>query len=206
MKVSIKKFFNEKEILSAEKFYEFINRIKIIVFVPHKFVELVAAEMSAAGAGRIGNYDMCSFRTEGMGSFKPNRKAKPLLGKKNHLSKIEEVKLEMECDPDNVNKVIDVLLKTHPYEEAAYEVYNFKKRSRKSTGVIINLKSKVKLQELFRRMNTKLTGEDLSLSHTFKKMIITDSDVSESVILSAGFTGSDYLISISNKNFKLFKL
>ena len=71
-------------------------------------------------------------------TFKPNEIAKPVSGEKNFLSMVEEIKLEMECDPDNVNMVIDALLMNHPYEEIAYEIYDFKRRDKKAIGLIVN--------------------------------------------------------------------
>ncbi|MBK8550526.1 MAG: hypothetical protein IPL53_05465 [Ignavibacteria bacterium] len=202
----VSKLFKEKEILSSGKFYEFIDKLKIIVFVPHKFVDIVADGMFGAGAGRIANYDMCSFRTEGTGTYKPNEKAKPLLGKKNFLSRVEEIKLEIECTPGNLDQVLDAMLKNHPYEETAYEVYEFKKRGKEEFGVIVNLKSKMKLMELFKRMNKNISNDKDDLKNEFKKIAFTDSEINETKIRSAKFLNCEYLISISNKNYKLIKL
>lgn len=202
----LSKFFREKEILSEGKFYEFFDKLKIIVFVPHKFVDIVADEMFVAGAGRIANYDMCSFRTEGTGTYKPNEKAKPLLGKKDFLSRVEEVKLEMECAPECLNEVLNAMLKNHPYEETAYEVYEFKKRGKEEIGVTVNLKSKMKLTELFKRMNKNISKDENDLQNEFKKIAVTNSVIDDTKIRSAKLLSCEYLISTSNKNYKLIKL
>ena len=131
MKESTNNFFDKSEILFTENFYKFSDRKKIVVFVPYESVDNLIEEMSNAGAGLIGNYKMCSFRTNGTGTFKPNSKAKPFSGKKNELSYEEEYKVEMECVTEKLNNVIDALLKNHPYDEAVYEIYDFKKREKK---------------------------------------------------------------------------
>ena len=204
----VSKFFKENEILSVEKFYEYAKKLKIIVYIPEEHVEKVMAEMSKAGAGLIGNYELCSFRTEGIGTFKPTEKANPYSGKKHTLSRVEEVKLEMECDPGIVNAVLDALIKHHPYEEIAYEIYEFMKRGKEEIGFTVNLKSAMKVSQLFSKLNKKIDAEEVRSDTTFKKIAITNSDVSQSILDSAKFTDCHYLISksLSNKNYKLFKI
>jgi hypothetical protein len=205
----IGKIFREKEILSKEKFYRFINIKKIVVFIPDEYVEKVYEGMSMAGAGIIGNYEMCSFRTSGTGTFKPLKTAKPFSGKKNDLSKVSEVKLEMECNPGDVNKILDALMKNHPYEETVYEIYDFKKRESKESGLIIKLKSEMSLKVLFSRMNKRLIYEEKDSNKKFSKIVILDSEADETILDSVKFTDSNYLISADSKsdvNYKLYKI
>lgn len=79
--------------------------------------------MFKAGAGKIGNYEECAFQTEGMGQFKPIKDANPFLGKVNILEKVAEYKVEMLCVVENLEAVIEVMKKAHPYEEVAYGVF-----------------------------------------------------------------------------------
>lgn len=200
------KFFTEKEILNTDLFYKFIQRKKIIVFVPYDHVEKLTAEMSKAGAGLIGNYEMCSFRTEGIGTFKPNKKANPVSGKRNTFSAVKEVKLEMECGSDSVNKVVDALLLHHPYDETAYEIYDFRKRGKEEIGLIINFRYGIKLSELFRRINQRITGDAAGSENKIKRIAVSERQVDETIIESAKFTNCELLFSILNGNYKLFKI
>lgn len=203
------KLFKSKEILSAEKFYRFVNRKKIIVFVPDEFVEKIAGGMSRAGAGIIGNYEICSFRTSGTGTFKPGKNAKPFSGKKKTLSYVSEVKLEMECDPLDLNNVTDALLKYHPYEEKAYELYEFKKREKKDSGVIINLRSGINVKELLKRMNSETDLELGDISGKLRRIALTDTVADNDALDSAIFTGCDGLIYFNakaNKKYTLFNI
>lgn len=205
----IGKFFKDSEINSEEKFYRFIDRKKIMVFVPVEYAGKVAEEMSRAGAGIIGNYEMCSFRTSGTGTFKPGKNARPFAGKKNTLSEVSEVKLEMECDPRDLNKILDSLLISHPYEETAYEIYDFKKRDKKETGMILNLKSGISIKDLISRMNKKLDYDGEELDYKVKKIVISDEEADETILNSAKFTDCDCLIAInskSNNSYKLYKI
>ncbi len=203
---TIGKLFKPEEVLLSEKFYRFLNRIKIVVFVPQEYAEKVSAAMSKAGAGRIGNYEMCSFRTIGTGTFIPGKNARPFSGIKKALSQVSEIKLEMECDPEAVNKVIDALLKHHPYEETAYEIYDFKKRENREKGMIINLRKEISFSQLLRKMNKRLDFDGKDLSFKFSKIAVVDTDADESILDSAKLTNCECVLSISNSNYKLFKI
>lgn len=96
---------------------------KIVVFVPRTYVERVAEAMHAAGAGMFSRYDMCSFQTEGLGTFRGMNDASPFIGKKGVLEKVEEVKIEMLCETWKVSAALRAMLNAHPYEEVAYDVY-----------------------------------------------------------------------------------
>jgi len=202
----IRRIFRQKEILFAENFYTFIEKKKVVVFVPSKFLEKLALEMSKAGAGTIGNYEMCSFRTEGTGTYKPNEKAKPFAGKKNALSYSDEIKLEMECDARNLNGVINVLLKNHPYEEVAYEVYDFRKRGLKVSGFTVELKSAMQYSELLKRLNKKIKSDVSSMNYEFKKIVLTSLDVTNKILESSKFIEAECLLLFSKNNYKLFKI
>ncbi len=93
---------------------------QIYFYVPVKDKEKVKKAMFEAGAGRIGNYENCSFESTGIGQFKPLAGSKPSLGAINELSTVEEVKVEMICEPQVIEKVIQAFKKEHPYEEPAY--------------------------------------------------------------------------------------
>ena len=194
----IEKFFNEKDILSTESFYLFINRKKIIAFVPQSHIEMLTMKMSAAGAGLIGNYEMCSFRTKGTGTFKPNEKAKPFSGKKNRISYEEEIKLEMECDTGSLNNVINALLKFHPYEEVAYEIYDFKKRDNKSEGYTVTFKSK----QTINREESKAK----SYAVEFKKLVVINSKTDNNILESAKYLNCDGILIIFKKNYKFIPI
>lgn len=99
-----------------------VNKVKIIVTVPIDNVEQVRNAMCEAGAGVIGNYTYCSMSTKCIGTFKPNDKANPFIGKNNNLEFVEEEKLEVICNIDNVKNVVSKLRKSHPYEEPAIDI------------------------------------------------------------------------------------
>lgn len=95
---------------------------KLVVMTPTAHSEKVLSALFANGAGSIGNYSECSFRAAGMGTFKGNTQSHPAIGKKNVREAVAEDKIEVLVSGENLNTAISVLLKTHPYEEVAYDV------------------------------------------------------------------------------------
>lgn len=96
---------------------------KITCYIPVASVSEVKAALFDAGAGRIGNYDMCSWETLGRGQFRPLPGAAPAIGKIDEITYVDEVKLEMVCNGEFIQNAITALLNTHPYETPAYEIY-----------------------------------------------------------------------------------
>lgn len=96
---------------------------KLITFVPPAAVNKVADAMFKAGAGSIGNYSSCSFRSEGTGTFLPLKGAKPAIGKKGKLEKVNEIKLESIVPEAKIQAVVEALKNAHPYETPAFDVF-----------------------------------------------------------------------------------
>ena len=96
---------------------------KFVTFVPKEYIEQVQKAIFEAGAGHIGEYDMCSFNTKGHGTFRANNNANPFVGKKNNLHIEQEIRLETIFPKYLTHKIIEALLKAHPYEEVAYDIY-----------------------------------------------------------------------------------
>ncbi len=99
-----------------------VNKVKIITTIPRENTEEVRNAICEAGSGIIGNYTYCSMTTECIGTFMPNDSANPYIGEKNKLEFVEEDKLEVICDVNNVKNVILKLREVHPYEEPAIDI------------------------------------------------------------------------------------
>lgn len=96
--------------------------LKIEFYVPETHLEKVKRAMFAAGAGKVGDYDSCSWQTAGEGQFRPRQNSNPFQGEQDKLETLIEYKVEMVCGKEFVVDVIDALKKFHPYEEVAYSV------------------------------------------------------------------------------------
>lgn len=95
---------------------------KLVTYVPTSHIHRVKVALGEAGAGRIGNYDYCSFSTLGEGNYQPNPTATPFRGTKGEIHSEEEIQLHCVMDKHYERSVIEALLTFHPYEEVAYEI------------------------------------------------------------------------------------
>lgn len=93
---------------------------KLEVFVPRENTGALQNALYAAGAGNIGNYSDCSFKVQGIGSFRPQKAANPVIGSRGVYEEVEEHKVEVVFPENLKSKVMDAMRKAHPYEEIAY--------------------------------------------------------------------------------------
>ncbi|HYO10077.1 MAG TPA: Nif3-like dinuclear metal center hexameric protein [Tepidisphaeraceae bacterium] len=98
------------------------NQYKLVTFVPEQHVERVAAAVFAAGAGRIGDYTQCSFRTPGTGTFFGEEGTNPVVGQQGTLERTSEIRIETVMPVARLNDVLAALRKSHPYEEPAFDL------------------------------------------------------------------------------------
>ncbi|MCK9424110.1 MAG: Nif3-like dinuclear metal center hexameric protein [Bacteroidales bacterium] len=96
---------------------------KLVTFCPVDHAENVRNALFQAGAGHIGNYDQCSFNLQGTGTFRAYGKASPFVGEKNRIHQEPEIRIEVIFQNYLENEIISSLLKSHPYEEVAYDLY-----------------------------------------------------------------------------------
>ncbi len=96
--------------------------LKLVVFVPEGHEAAVAEALFTAGAGRIGGYDRCSFRSTGTGTFRPGPGSNPFLGRVGETEQAAELRLETILPRTLVNKTLDKLRRAHPYEEVAFDL------------------------------------------------------------------------------------
>lgn len=96
---------------------------KLAVFVPASHAEAVRASLAQAGAGFIGAYSHCSFSQTGEGRFKPEAGADPFIGVQGTVEVVAEEKIETVYPASIEKAVLRAMLKAHPYEEVAYDVY-----------------------------------------------------------------------------------
>jgi hypothetical protein len=96
---------------------------KLVVFVPREALEGVRDALFAAGAGRIGNYERCSWYTAGTGTFRGGEGSDPSIGERGREERVSELRLETVYPEDRHDEVIAALRGAHPYEEPAFDVY-----------------------------------------------------------------------------------
>jgi dinuclear metal center YbgI/SA1388 family protein len=95
---------------------------KLVVFVPVEHAEKLRVALTDAGAGRLGDYDSCTWSTAGEGTFRPLPGADPAIGSVGSLERVPEVRLETVVPRGLRAAVLGALLAAHPYETPAYDV------------------------------------------------------------------------------------
>jgi dinuclear metal center YbgI/SA1388 family protein len=96
---------------------------KVVTFVPPEFREQVLEAAFKAGAGHIGAYADTSFRTSGMGGFRPGPGSHPFIGEENAMANVEEDRVETIVPGRNLSTVLEAVRTAHPYEEPAIDVF-----------------------------------------------------------------------------------
>lgn len=114
--------------------------VKLVTFVPHKNLDEVRLAMFNAGAGKIGEYDQCSYNLQGTGTFRGGDSTNPHVGEKGQMHQEPETRLEVIVPKPLLSKVVKALQENHPYEEVAYDIYPLQnKNPRAGIGVVGNL-------------------------------------------------------------------
>lgn len=100
-----------------------MSNYKVVVTVPSDDADQLRRAIGDAGGGKVGNYMYCSFSVKGTGRFLPIDGANPTIGKVGELEAVEEDRIEITCNSENVKSVIAAIRKNHSYEEPAIDVY-----------------------------------------------------------------------------------
>lgn len=96
---------------------------KLCFYVPASHLEQVKDALFDSGAGKFKCYDRCCWQTLGEGQFRPLPGSRPFIGVANKLQKTAEFKVEMICEQAKLKDALESLLKAHPYQQPAYEIY-----------------------------------------------------------------------------------
>ena len=168
---------------------------KIEFYTPNKNKNRILKKLFELGAGKIGNYNSCSFQIQGKGTYQPEEHSNPYIGKRGKLEKLDEVKIELMYENNIEYELIENLKKYHPYDEVAYfisKIHNTSKRT--GSGIIGNLKIGMNklLEDLKKKFNIRL----------IKHSTITKKEVNK--IALCGGSGSFLIDNAIAKNADVF--
>ncbi|MFD4368247.1 Nif3-like dinuclear metal center hexameric protein [Rhodococcus sp. NPDC058521] len=96
---------------------------KWAVMVPRDDAAHVRSALFAAGAGRVGNYEQCSWSTGGFGQFLPVGEANPAIGTVGELEQLPEDRVEVVASRRSRSAILAALRAAHPYEEPAFDLF-----------------------------------------------------------------------------------
>lgn len=146
---------------------------KLEFFVPRENTSAVLQALHEAGAGEVGNYDHCSFRTTGTGSFRPGEGTDPHIGTQYKQEEVSEDKVEVIFPAYREGMVLSALKESHPYEEVAYYLVPIDNENQEvGSGMIGELPSPMQAMEFLAHLKhrmklntiryTKPTGKTIS--------------------------------------------
>lgn len=122
---------------------------KLFVYIPEGHAETLRTALFEAGGGNIGEYDQCSFNTQGVGTFRPSENANPTLGSKGQLEKVNELKVEVIFPKYKRQNILRAMRDAHPYEEVAYELVTLENSFQEvGSGVIGELPHEMDSKEI----------------------------------------------------------
>ncbi|WP_224997526.1 Nif3-like dinuclear metal center hexameric protein [Cesiribacter sp. SM1] len=126
-------------------------------FVPKENTQEVLNALYNAGAGQVGNYDHCSFRSEGTGTFRPNEEANPTIGKQGEDEEVGENRVEVIFPAYLAQKVLQAMRQAHPYEEVAYFMHRLENTHQEyGSGMLGHLPEPVPPMEFIKLVKEKM--------------------------------------------------
>jgi dinuclear metal center YbgI/SA1388 family protein len=138
--------------------------LKLIVFVPSGHEQTVAEALFSSGAGQIGTYDQCAFRSRGEGSFRPGQGANPFVGEIGQTEHTDEIRLETIVPRRKLARILEKMQKVHPYEEVAYDLVSLQNQvPGAGLGRIGRLEQEMTLDNFAARVKSALGCDHLRL-------------------------------------------
>lgn len=179
------------------------NLVKLVVFVPEDSAEEVRAAIAKAGAGYIGEYSDCAFLAEGTGVFLPREGTNPYIGQQGRLERVREVRIETIMPETITTRVVRAMLRVHPYEEPAYDLYPLLNTGKEySLGRIGMLREEQSLEQVIDHIKSvlgvpviKFTGEP---NQKVRKVAVCGGSGSD-LIPRAKMRGADLLLTADVK-------
>ena len=145
---------------------------KLVTFAPNNEVEKVRNALFAAGAGRIGNYENCSFSSEGIGTFQGNENSNPVVGNRFEFKTDHETKIEVTFEKHLQSQILRALFDAHIYEEVAYEIITLENKHQNiGLGMIGELETAMTEQDFLEMVRLKIDAKGIRHSEFLNKKV-----------------------------------
>lgn len=170
---------------------------KLVIFTPATHAEEIRKVLGNAGAGFIGNYSHCSFSANGTGRFLPGENTDPFIGQQGKLEQVDEVRIETIVPEHLLRRTVTAMVKAHPYEEVAYDVYPVENKGEVLGLGRIGKVKEMSLGEFAERVKEVLEVDKVrvvgDLSSRIKKVAVLGGDGNK-YFKHAKFKGADVYI------------
>ena len=150
---------------------------KLITYAPSQAVEGIKNALFSVGGGTIGNYQECSFTSQGIATFKGNELSNPVIGSKGVTQTLPEIVIAMTFAKHLEKNILSALFESHPYEEVAYEITTLENTNQHiGMGMIAELQNPMDedafLMYLKEKMNTKCIRHSKKIDKSIKKVAV----------------------------------
>lgn len=130
---------------------------KLVTYTTPENADKVRNSLFESGAGSIGNYDNCSFNSDGFSTYQGNENSNPVVGTKGELTQTNEVKIEVTFEKHLQSKILKALFNNHIYEEVAYEIYDIQNSHQNiGLGMIGELETPLSERDFLQMVNDKM--------------------------------------------------
>ena len=173
------------------------RRCKLVTFVPPEALDAVIDGVAAAGAGRIGEYERCTFRVRGTGTFRPLEGADPYSGAVGEDAAEQEDRLEVELPTRRIGEVVRALIAAHPYDEVAYDLVPLLDGAEVGFGVVGELHEPLPLAVVAAQIRAGLPAPHLRFAGDPERLVTTVATVGgagDSLIGAAAASGADVYV------------
>lgn len=181
--------------------------LKLTVFVPVESSEKLLGELHKAGAGKIGNYSECSFKSEGVGAFMPNQVANPVIGERGKLEEVKENRVEVILPANVKAKVLNAMFAVHPYEEVAYYLQELENDNQEvGSGAVGFLPSEMNESEFLGHLKKSMNLEVIKFTSAGKsiKKVAVCGGVGSFLLGDAKVAGADVFVTADYKYHEFF--
>lgn len=158
---------NTKVLVPKQNFIQ-----KLITYTTPENADKVRNALFEAGAGTIGNYDNCSFNSDGFSTYQGNENSNPVIGTKGELTQTDEIKIEVTFEKHLQSKILKALFSNHVYEEVAYEIYDLQNQHQNiGLGMIGSLETPMSETEFLTFVKDKMQCGSIRHSALLNKNI-----------------------------------
>jgi dinuclear metal center YbgI/SA1388 family protein len=145
---------------------------KLITYCPAEKAEDVRSALFAAGTGHIGNYDECSFNSNGIGTFRGDDNTNPYVGEKGKQHQEKEIKIETIYPQHIESQLLKALFKAHPYEEVAFDLIPLSNsHNRLGAGLIGELKDGAEEIDFLKQLKINMKADCVRYTQLLNKKI-----------------------------------
>ena len=145
---------------------------KLVTYTIPENVAQVRNALFEAGAGKIGNYENCSFNSKGTGSYMGNQDSNPEIGERFEFVEAEEIKIEVTFEKHLRSKILKALFTNHIYEEVAYEIYDLQNEYQNvGLGMVGELTQEMSENDFLQFVKTKMQCGSIRHSEFLNKPI-----------------------------------